>query len=458
MKMNETSIKTLCRICLSNSYLYSNIYVGQSTDSDPIYEVINYVYDLEISVDDGLPEYVCQECLAIVRDFKIYKANAHKAKSELILLKEKMENVFVKQEEGKGEYFDGKPNDEEIPSFDHEKISDNQVFIKEEKDSVSSNSDNDIVSSGYHGNIMEPETCIREVTSEEDYQLNTEFQSMIHNHEKVIMAEEEMLQERPKRLRRCREVNQQQCKRLQMSSEVYDGVRLTGDYSLNDSNLSVGGESISESSEKTSKDRVPRSRKCSVCGLRFNKLSELSKHQMTHRDEMPYECAVCKKRFREKGKMNKHQQVHERIKFECEQCGMKFLEEATLTKHQMMHKGKKTYPCTECGKVFTKQCHLNTHQMMHRGERPFECRQCGKHFREKSKLNKHELIHTGERAFACEECGKRFTYKYNLDAHKVVHLEEKPFGCVQCGKRFAFKKYLIRHQVVHAGDKQHLLC
>ncbi|KAG8233357.1 hypothetical protein J437_LFUL005818, partial [Ladona fulva] len=95
--MNETDSKQLCRICLSESSLCSNIFVGQSSDENQIYEVINYVYDLDISIDDGLSEYVCQECLRIIKEFEIYKRNAHRSKKELILLREK-NNVFIKVE------------------------------------------------------------------------------------------------------------------------------------------------------------------------------------------------------------------------------------------------------------------------------------------------------------------------------------------------------------------------
>ncbi|KAG8236407.1 hypothetical protein J437_LFUL012828 [Ladona fulva] len=96
--MNEINFDTLCRLCLRNSFFYMHIYVGQSVDKSPIYEVLNFVYDLEVSVDDGLPEYVCRDCLLKLKEFETYKRKAHRAKSELLSLKGNVEGSCVKEE------------------------------------------------------------------------------------------------------------------------------------------------------------------------------------------------------------------------------------------------------------------------------------------------------------------------------------------------------------------------
>ncbi|KAG8235246.1 hypothetical protein J437_LFUL014733 [Ladona fulva] len=93
MKMNDANIDVMCRLCLNNSFLHYNIFTDETMENKPTYEIINYAYDLEISANDGLPQYICENCHAIVKTFKVYKSNAHRARSEIIRLKQKKDKV-----------------------------------------------------------------------------------------------------------------------------------------------------------------------------------------------------------------------------------------------------------------------------------------------------------------------------------------------------------------------------
>ena len=49
---------------------------------------------------------------------------------------------------------------------------------------------------------------------------------------------------------------------------------------------------------------------CKFCGRKFNYLSSMKQHALTHTGEKPYKCQLCGKTFRRKHHLEAHNLVH----------------------------------------------------------------------------------------------------------------------------------------------------
>ncbi|XP_046400154.1 uncharacterized protein LOC124166606 [Ischnura elegans] len=84
--MIDDNIRDLCRICVERSEDYIRIYDQVVPDNTPFFHLINDVCQLDISEDDGFPEYVCKECFLKISEFMVFKRMSHEAKLNLLSL------------------------------------------------------------------------------------------------------------------------------------------------------------------------------------------------------------------------------------------------------------------------------------------------------------------------------------------------------------------------------------
>jgi uncharacterized Zn-finger protein len=143
---------------------------------------------------------------------------------------------------------------------------------------------------------------------------------------------------------------------------------------------------------------------------------------------VPFPCLVCGKPFvRLYDGLRRHmREVHPEVKdLECKECGEKFAMLSELKKHEHSHKKKqerprKTFPCTMCEKVYKDRKALKYHMAKHSGEVPEKrtaCEVCGKTFTSSTELRYHMRTHTGEKPYTCKDCGKSFTMNSYLLKH-----------------------------------------
>ncbi|KAG8238138.1 hypothetical protein J437_LFUL017299 [Ladona fulva] len=264
--------------------------------------LVTVVVVIGIAIDDGLPEYVCQDCLGIIKEFENYKRNAQRAKKELMLLKEK-KNVLIKAEPDETEEYleDSEPH---VASDDQ--IHEPQIEIHETLS---------------YGN--EQQEKVELDTSKDNDQLHS---TGIRRRRKQTPEEKKF---------KCAECGK--CfafeERLKSHTVVHSGEKLFG---------------------------------CEQCGRKFYRKTSLSEHFMTHSKNKPYECKTCTKQFIRRYDLEAHLMLHRGVKpFRCAECGKGFLKNNQLTRHAKIHSGLKPWECTKCGKGFVRKCDLKRHELIH---------------------------------------------------------------------------------------------
>ncbi|KAG8236537.1 hypothetical protein J437_LFUL015811 [Ladona fulva] len=290
--MEETNIDSFCRLCLNNSFLRYNIFSGSSTGGSPTYQIINNAYDLQISANDGLPQYICENCYAFVKVFQVYKTTAHKARSEIIRLKQDMlkncgrggagpkvaaadteENTEVK------EFVEPKSEFDDIEN-EPGAIVCQQMFVDEEKYI----GDEEVDSSGE--NFADEEEAKNADVGEQDELLEAESaEGMKRSCIKIELYPNEEHFEKEL-------LGEPQCSMFECSS---CSKRFKSRNSL-----------LSHAKTHMAVKRYG----CNVCWRRFSRKDTLTSHLVTHTNDRPYECHLCEKRYTFKRALRRHLKVH----------------------------------------------------------------------------------------------------------------------------------------------------
>ncbi|KAK1794332.1 hypothetical protein P4O66_011211, partial [Electrophorus voltai] len=219
---------------------------------------------------------------------------------------------------------------------------------------------------------------------------------------------------------------------------------------------------------------------CSRCGLYFNRLCNLRRHERTiHAKERPYCCTRCLKSFTQSSGLKRHQESHARRRaqrqstaltnvtiYPCSHCSFSFTGERYLYKHIRRHHPEMTtkyvsctegdvtskgHSCTQCSKTFRTIRGFKNHACFRQGDQLYLCPDCGKSFGWFNSLKQHQRIHTGVKPYTCSQCEKSFVHSGQLNVHMRTHTGEKPFLCAECGESFRQSGDLRRHEQKHSG-------
>jgi hypothetical protein len=141
--------------------------------------------------------------------------------------------------------------------------------------------------------------------------------------------------------------------------------------------------------------------------------------------------------------------------FQCGACSSFFKTNWQLKCHMRTnHEAKKTvYGCDICGKTFNLKDALTKHMSAHSDERNFKCGECGKTFKRISHVREHLKVHSSERPYPCPMCGKAFKTSNAAKVHLRTHNNFMPYQCTVCRKTFREKSSLERHHRTHTGER-----
>ncbi|KAL7863825.1 hypothetical protein AOLI_G00152450 [Acnodon oligacanthus] len=139
---------------------------------------------------------------------------------------------------------------------------------------------------------------------------------------------------------------------------------------------------------------------CSHCGLCFNRLCNMRRHERTiHGKERPYCCTLCLKSFTQSSGLKRHQESHSRHSTHCQSAA---LADATI------------YPCDHCPFSFTAERYLHKHVRRHHPEmttkhlcfnegnmtsKDHSCMQCSKIFRTIRGFKNHACFRQGDQLY-----------------------------------------------------------
>lgn len=164
----------------------------------------------------------------------------------------------------------------------------------------------------------------------------------------------------------------------------------------------------------------------------------------------------------------------EKNSLQCKICHKKFNEITYLRSHMVTHSVLKPHKCSMCEKSFTRRRELLRHENVHTGFKPFKCPTCSKAFSRKDKLARHEKIHSGLKKFACRICPTISFSKVEelLLHHRSVHSDEssspnsnkvksnhsdpssRKYHCGTCSIHFVSLKMFKEHSKAHKNDSQ----
>ncbi|XP_030376602.1 zinc finger protein 2 homolog isoform X2 [Scaptodrosophila lebanonensis] len=210
---------------------------------------------------------------------------------------------------------------------------------------------------------------------------------------------------------------------------------------------------------------------CHICGYFTYRSGNFKEHMLRHTRTKNFKCPQCPETFY----TNYSKQLHVRVKhnnekpFNCRYCDRVFTQRASRNYHEkMFHATKKLeeekkgpvepqvelpHCCIYCTKSFDTEYTLEHHMKGHNTDTPFKCKHCEERFVSFIEANKHELTHN-EQPFVCNICSKGFSGPARLRYHMVKHSDNRPYKCEICSVGFRRRYDLDTHFVSLTHEKK----
>lgn len=207
---------------------------------------------------------------------------------------------------------------------------------------------------------------------------------------------------------------------------------------------------------------------CKVCGMKFDRVVELSHHRKEshtaveieeakkagHVDGGAYVCPNCGKEVYSKKNYDRHMLLHSgNTQYQCQECSNVYATKFALEYHMYTHTGERPFKCDLCPEGFKTRISQKIHRMKHTGEKPYKCRVCSMGFITAASLRLHLVTHSDSRMFSCNYCQATFKRKKTLVTHVRIHTGEKPYTCKFCNRRFTQKGSCSQHEKTHTDIK-----
>lgn len=230
--------------------------------------------------------------------------------------------------------------------------------------------------------------------------------------------------------------------------------------------------------------------RCGLCGNRFQQLSDLKKHHLSHQTQddrvksepepkhhnrsvsapkrqIRAEVAGKQKKSRGRPSRGSGSNRNSRV-YPCKLCHRVFVHSSSLSRHMRYHKGT-LHTCIFCGRHFPQRCDVTRHiAMYHHSEvLPAKSETVEGAVVESRKDHTFHVMQVkrDSNLYPCAKCGKEYLSKYELDGHSCANQESidlkevtsspKPratFRCKDCGKSFGLLCVYQRHQRYHRRE------
>lgn len=391
------NFKEICRLCMAKKNNLLPIFHGKTLSA----KLMNFVPDLKLCINDGLPDQICKRCSHLVNLSYKFKKQCESS------------NVTLRQ------YLESLHNEAEAKS--------SGGFLKNEGDSNWNYSD--VKFEAAEDDFGDDMDNVEEDNEGSLYHLATVEDDVNTNDGDIIKSE--LTSEQDKTILDSRKnAKSESNKQSVMKTVATNIVDMT-------ENPSVTSDKVIKKKRRVTRDK--KGYLCQDCGKNFSYETHLLLHRRTHTGEKPFACNVCGECFSVSSNLYKHMRIHTGEKpFLCTYCGKSFSRSDTLTKHSRSHTGEKPFHCAVCGNNFGRRSILTNHIRTHSGEKPYLCTQCGQRFTQSYDLTKHMRSHTGEKPYRCTVCRTNFCQRSSLTKHMKIHSTEV-FPCLDFSKGLSYK-------------------
>ncbi|XP_029307150.1 zinc finger protein 729 [Cottoperca gobio] len=203
--------------------------------------------------------------------------------------------------------------------------------------------------------------------------------------------------------------------------------------------------------------------RCGLCGDRFQKLTALKEHHLTHQtqeeiDQLNQESQkTFKRRMPPKGRRRRTSNPNGKL-HPCKHCHRVFNHSSSLSRHMRYHKGT-MHTCVFCGRHFPQRCDLRRHiAMYHKAES--EKKPGLKHLNTSPQNGPDTNSFNGEKnASSPDEKNKSSSDNEQMPSPEQNPKNKQPgkagrvnYKCQECGKRFGLLCVYQRHLRYHKKE------
>lgn len=251
-----------------------------------------------MSLEDGLPHQICEDCVKVLQIIHSFRSQAVRAELEFKrLLQNEDIKTEIKAEEinDLGDFYD---------DFD------STTFIKDESQEKST---------------YNCEKCFKTFTKEKKY-----FKHLLtHNSEFVCLV--------------CNKPFYEQTL-LQQHIDTEHGT--------DNSDLPENSDIPIEKIEIKLEQNDTQTNTCPICSKVFLTSKSLSSHMKRHISKLPGKCIcdTCGKEFYNKSQLRRHLKLHLKWLYQCDECDKKYTRVDQLNVHKRKHSNFKPNVCPHCNK------------------------------------------------------------------------------------------------------------
>ncbi|XP_048003117.1 zinc finger protein 345-like [Leguminivora glycinivorella] len=473
----EYSYLLACRICLATDIKLFGIYEHQ------LEETFAGVMGTTLSAWDGLPQYVCSCCRALLLKSSALRGRCHRAQdllkemlahqqfltTDIIRTIDRISNqlslhlainnrdqpIEIIYDEDHKEYIEFKDNEppivDDVFNDDHDLDDDYDIPLKQIEKRISPEKE-------------PPKKILRKRKVVKDVKKSKNVKKVAKITIKKRKMKENEIEDKTETYKR----KKKGFKRFFSCEDDY--VKFENKYNISIVKVSEEEQQLDMAARKQSANYLRALLRCGKCHKGFLSEATFENHQKVH-DPVSGEkrqrgmaarkqsanylrallrCGKCHKGFLSEATFENHQKVHDPImgSNECHLCFARFKHPTRLRRHMETHTLK--FICKLCPLVTRHRGMAMMHSDFHSGK-TFECKYCGLTFKKKTTFNTHIRVqHPLENASggACDVCGETFIGKRGLQQHKTMAHRKMPIKelkCSVCGVQFENLDAVVKH-------------
>ncbi|XP_045783169.1 zinc finger protein 91-like [Maniola jurtina] len=444
--------KAICRCCLTTDKRLTRIDLFRSLFID--------LADIVVTESDGLPQWICWECSALLLKSVKFKHKVLRAHAMLYDYHRRCAPFPIDGADPElTKYASPHLSTCTTLVFDtgkEKKIGYHQV-LEHEKSIVKSQLDDILIVEADDTNFYDDQISVKDEAMLSDCDDNVplhEIRSNKNECEGQLLPKTEIKEEKKERKKKVRKKIKTKRKQenLDTAFEAFEPKRsLRRPLEIDETKIRIikldPAEQLRQKEEET-KAKLKFPYQCHLCFKGFNFEAKLKNHMFKHSPSRgPYKCSLCSMHLPTAYSASVHSLTHT-LRYECVQCGRRMIDRLAIINHyRSQHEGvTSVFTCHLCGKISTNdkthRGHMRNH---HTGAGRVTCNECGKSFVNKDSLIEHQLIHQGVKNYECPECKKMFRTRNQIRHHMVKHSDSKDFYCVECDVRFKSAHTLRQH-------------